>query len=270
MLTAVICISLTPLWIAWSNGGNNPFFFNAVLRLDVAIVFGIYLWTSYRHFLLDSEVMSLLRQRIFSWLILFTIIGSFDFAAFAWATRFVDISIAAILFELWAVFIIFFMHYLYKNEKIYKKIDSMTIILIMFGFAGVAFIISSQSGKLNYLASGSLPEFTLGLLLAVIGAVISAFAAFNFRWSTNLSSEIVANSEVHDVQSLNVFAALFAYALSSIVAAPVSFMIGAMSGETFIFGSMAVVLGGAFAQGTGSILWRKSNLLSDSPSTVAR
>ena len=269
MLIATICISLTPLWIAWSDGRNNPFFFNAVLRLDVAIVFGVYLWTFYRHFLLDSEIRSHLKQRVFSWLILFTFIGSFDFAAFAWASQFIDISIAAILFELWAIFIIFFMHWLYRHDNIYKKINITTIVLLIFGFIGVAFVIASQSGELTYATAESLGTFIFGVFLALTGAVVSAFAAFNFRWSTNLSNEIVAQSDAHDFQSLNVFAALFAYALSSVIAAPASFAIGAINGETFSFSSMIVVLGGAFAQGTGSILWRHSNLLSDSPSINA-
>ena len=269
MLIAVVCISLTPLWIAWSNGGRNPFFFNAVLRLDVAIVFGVYLWASYKHFLLDSVIMSLLWRRIFNWLIFFTAIGSFDFAAFAWASRFIDISIAAILFELWAVFIIFFMHRLYRKEHIYKKMDRMTIALLIFGFIGVSFVIASQSGALNYFASSSLVTFIFGICLALAGAIISAFAAFNFRWSTNLSNELVLKHERYDVQSLNVFAVIFAYALGSVIAAPASLVIGAISGETIAFSSILVVFGGAFAQGTGSILWRKSNLLSNSPTINA-
>ena len=269
MVTAAICISLTPLWIAWSNGADSPFFFNAVLRLDVAVVFGVYLWLAYRRFILDREVLSLLRQQIFSWLILFTIIGSFDFAVFAWASRFIDISIAAILFELWAIFIIFFMHWLFRAERIYKRIDAMTIALLIFGFIGVVFVISSQSGRLDYSVSGSSYAFVFGLVLAIIGAVISAFAAFNFRWSTNVSQKLSIKSGQYDIQSFNLFAALVGYALGSVVASPTSFVIGALSGETIKSSAIAVVAGGALAQGAGSILWRKSNLLSDSPSINA-
>ena len=108
-----------------------------------------------------------------------------------------------------------------------------------------------------------------GVCLAIIGAIISAFAAFNFRWSTNFANEIVANGKAYDMQSLNMFAAVFAYALGSAVAAPTSFVIGMLSGETTSFNSMLVVFGGALAQGTGSVLWRKSNLLSDSPTINA-
>ena len=213
--------------------------------------------------------MSLLKKRIFSWLLFFTILGSFDFALFAWASRFIDIAIAAILFELWAIFIIFFMHWLYRKEQIYKRIDKITVTLLLFGFVGVVFVISSQSGKLDYFPLGSFPKFMFGVALAILGAVISAFAAFNFRWSTNAGIALAASSEQRDIQSFSLFAALIGYALGSVVAAPTSFVIGTLSGETANLSSIAIVLGGAVAQATGSILWRKSNLLSNSPSINA-
>ena len=269
MLIAVTCISLTPLWMALSQGGDTPFLFNAALRLDVAIVFAIYLWASYRHFLFDPEVMSLLKKQIFSWLLFFTILGSFDFALFAWASRFIDISIAAILFELWAIFIIFFMHWLYRRELIYQRIDKITVVLLLFGFIGVVFVISSQSGKLDYFPLGSFPAFMFGVVLAILGAVISAFAAFNFRWSTNVAIALTESPKQRDIQSFSLFAALIGYALGSVVAAPTSFVIGTLSGEVTSLRSIVIVLGGAVAQSTGSILWRKSNLLSNRPSINA-
>ncbi len=272
MIGAVLCISLTPLWIALGEGYASPFLFNCILRFDVAVIFWGYLWLFHKSLLFNRQVLYIIKERIIGWAMIFTVVNNFDFAAFAWSTRFIDISMSAVLFELWAIFIIFLMHFLYRKERRYTDINAFTVCLLLYGFVGVMFVVASQTGQVLAFEIQSSYGLYFGLLLAIGGAFISAFAAFNFRWSTNLRRLVlereldVANASSAEIE---MFAVVFAFAISNSVASLVSGSLGVISGESLSIGGLFTVFGGALAQGTGSILWRKSNLISDHPSINA-
>lgn len=274
MLIAVICISLTPLWIAWGGGGDGPFFFNAALRLSVAIVSITYLLVCHKSLLFNSGIIALVRKKIISWMVFFATISMFDFAAFAWSTRFIDISIAAILFELWAIFIVFLLYWLYRNDRagekpVYRKMTAATVILLVYGFIGVAFVVSSQSNEFALTNISSFATLLFGVLLAIGGAIITTLISFNFKWSSDIAARATKIVPHIDIQSLDMFAVLLGFAVSNSVAFVASLIIGNIIGEFATFDATMIVLIGGIAQGIGGIFWRKSNLISDSPTINA-
>ena len=272
MLAAVFAISLTPLWVASSNGYASPFSVNAVLRFDVAVVFLGWLWISHRSLLQNRQVIALLRSRILGWAILFTIINNFDFALFAWSARFIDISASAALFELWAIFIVLLMYWLDRKERQFRGFTVLTALLLPYGCAGVIFVIASQAGGFREITAGATSGLATGVALALAGAVISAFAAFNFRWSSGVAKEAISSGipvNGASYHSLNMFAVAFAFAISNAIAAVISLALAMITNETPNPGSLLIMLGGALTQGIGSVLWRKSNLITDSPAINA-
>ena len=74
-----------------------------------------------RSLILNQVVLSLAARQAPSWTILWAAVANFDYLLFAWATRFVDVSIAAVLLETWAVFFILLTGWLLRAEGLYRS-----------------------------------------------------------------------------------------------------------------------------------------------------
>ena len=192
MLFAVFGISLIPLLISWGGGSESPFLFNAGWRYGVVAGCLLYLIASHRPILSNPAVWSLLRRRVFSWAILLAAIGNLEYLAFAWATQFVDISVATVVYEVWPLFLILLLSQLYKGEKRYREIQHSMVIFLAIAIVGLAFVVASQTGDFSWL--GFMGEGNLGTLygvaLALLGAILAPLMAFGFRWGTDLSNEL--------------------------------------------------------------------------------
>ena len=261
MLLAVIGFSLTPLLIAWGSGVSNPFLFNSGWRIGVVVGCLVFLAISFRKMVTDQQVWLTIRRRTISWALFFGTISYFERAFFAWSTQFIDISVTAILYEFWPLFVIFLTARLFRQEGRYQRITLRTLLLLLLCFIGFTFVVLSQVTGITEFQGQGLRRLALGVVLALFSAFLVSLTAFSFRWGADLAEELKQGDD-DSKEPLELFGVVLGIVISSLVAIPSSALIGISSGEILSLNGLAIsVLGGIFAGSFASIIWRKANLL---------
>ncbi len=274
MLLAVALFSALPLIISWGGGGKTPFLFNAAM--SAGVVLGCLVFIAYRYpsLLFNANMLRLVVGRAIDHRIVLSIAANFNFAFLAWSTRFVDVSISAIMFGTWPIFIVIIHDRLYKHEERYHRLSPEILLLIAFGLLGFAFIIVGQAGGFQNVETGRLAELVIGVVLATLGAIATACNAFGFRWGTDLAEEISHagrpvtaddesdQDEAPDQGDLDFLGLLVALLIASAVSGLLNTFVGISSGEVMDSRSLfiAIVVGGA-ASGIANAAWRKANLI---------
>ena len=274
MLLAVALFSALPLIISWGGGGKTPFLFNAAM--SAGVVLGCLVFIAYRYpsLLFNANILRLVVGRAIDHRIVLSIAANFNFAFLAWSTRFVDVSISAIMFGTWPIFIVIIHDRLYKHEERYHRLSPEILLLIAFGLLGFAFIIVGQAGGFQNVETGRLAELIIGVVLATLGAIATACNAFGFRWGTDLAEEIshagrpvTADDESDQDEApaqgdLDFLGLLVALLIASAVSGLLNTFVGISSGEVMDSRSLfiAIVVGGA-ASGIANAAWRKANLI---------
>lgn len=282
MLLAVTFFSSLPLIIAWGGGGQAPFLFNAGMSGGMALGCLLFVAAFYRRLLFNWDSLRLIRKRMFNIYIALSIVANFNFAVFAWSTRFVDVSITAILFETWPIFIILIMERLFRSQTLNRRPTDITsvdadsdqeppryhrltpgmFLIMLLGVAGFGFVVVGQAGGFAGVQASSLLVAIIGVVLAVVGAITTAFAAFSFRWGTDIVRELPESAtQGTSKDSQELFGLLIAFLIANSVSAVLNLFLGSASGETMDSRSLliAVALGGA-VNGAANVAWRKANL----------
>ena len=266
MLVAVGGFSVIPLVIGLGEGRENPLLFNAGWRFGVLLGCLSFLSFGNLPLLCNLEVWKLLWRRMFSWAMLFVIFGSFQFALFTWSTRFIDISVAAVLLETWPILLILLTGRLFRSERRFDGTSSNVFGFVIAGLLGFVFVtVSHSAGPELFSGFGgvSLIGLAAGVLLAVSAAGAGALeAAFNLRWGVDSSRELVSSAGGdRDYKSLDLFFVVLALAAASAVSFPIHVAAGLVGGEMITGrGLVVAVLGGGFVQALSSIVYRMAAL----------
>lgn len=261
MLLTVVLGSLIPTLFVWGNAQTNPFLFNASWRFGVAIGCLGFLVAFHTSLIFDKKVMGIIARRVPNWAMLFAVIGSLDYTMFTWSIRFIDVSISAVLIEIWPIFLIFLVARLLGER--YKKITIGMVGLSFLCFIGVAFVVNSQFGTRISENNTSSAMLVIGTVLALGGAIAAALTAFIFKWGAIVGKEV---SNVLDknkaIISLELFCVVIAHFIGSLISIPLNGLAGFVSSESTTLASLGIgILGGIFVQSSASILLRKANLV---------
>ena len=190
MLAAVAGYSVIPLLVALSNGSQSPFLFNAGLTLGVGIGQAAFLWFAFRKVLFSPSVLPIIWRKIFSFSMFLIVVHRFEYGLFALSTRFIDVSVASAIFEIWPVTSLLLMAYLFRKEERYKEITPGKLMLLGLAFVGFLFVAGSQTGEfLNWIGVGFL-ETGIGLVLVLLAVAVASFVAFTFRWGEDFRREL--------------------------------------------------------------------------------
>lgn len=262
MFVTVSLGSLIPLVIAWSGGGDSPFLFNAGMTSGVVLGCLVFIVVRYQPLVFNRANLRIISGRAVDLRIVWTIAANFNFAFFAWSTQFIDITVTAILFETWPIFIILLTARLFRTENRYRSITNEMLLMFFVGFAGFAFVVVGQGGGFGSIERAGLATLSAGVSLAIIAAIITAFTAFSFRWGTDLIQELQHGpSGPMNSDSLEMFSLVIAYLIANSVSVVLNSAIGASAGEAISLRTLiiAVVFGGA-TNVIASLAWRKANL----------
>ena len=208
-------------------------------------------------------------QRTLGWPMLFVVVGSFQFALFTWSTRFIDISMAAVLLETWPILLIVLTGRLFRRERRFDGTSSKVLGFVVVGLAGFVFVTASQSADLELLVGPlglSLAGLALGVLLAMLAAGTGALeVAFNLRWGVDSSREFSRPTGVSQRDGeFDLFFVVIAFAIASAVSFPVHVVAGFLVGEEIDGQGLVIgVIGGGFVQAFSSIFYRKAALSTD-------
>ena len=264
MFLAIICASLSPLVISVSGASESPFLFNGGWRLGTLVAYLMFLAAFYSPLLRNRETLSLIVRRTFSWTMLIIVIVNFDFALFVWSTQFIDISVAAILFEIWPIILIFLMLRLLKEEGRYRRITLGMFLMLAVSFIGFVFVVLSQEGAKGIVDSSSSMNLAIGIGLVLAAAIAASLTAFSFKWGSDLSKELPGGDDGEEKESVELFSIVTAFVIGNLIAAPITTSVGLIQGETLSFKMIGIgVVGGVFINAVSSILWRKSNLITN-------
>lgn len=264
MLAAVMFLSFIPLLITRSGGAESPFLFNAGWRLGIAVGCLLTLFALYRPILLNRAALALAARSSVSWAIFGTIVNSFSYALFAWSIQFVDVSIAAILLEIWPIGFILLTAWLLRAGNGYRKNIRAILPLMAVALAGFGFVVASQAEVFS-LDSLLFSASIVGVGLALLGALANAFGAFPFVWGRDLVQKLpVAIKQNIGDATLIFFGTILGYAIGNFFGAALNTAIGLSFGETIALEVLTTgIISGLLLHAPASMLLRKANLITN-------
>ena len=301
ILIAVVSYALIPAVIEYIGGKELPFFFVAAWRAGVAagcvgILIAFYLplwlnrynWGRFKYYLSTSETKAvdwrfpvinlhiqvdelripLVNWKIpgdfIDWRVLLTILGNCEYALFAWALQYIDITMATIVFQSWPIFFLI-LSALLLRENIRHLHNGKTalslLLLVSLGIIGFAFIVFSQSGEIGQL--GNVSRLVTGLVLVAGAMALGNLKAFGIDWGRRLGNQL-SGSLTGLGTSPAMFFVLVSFLISSLGAAVVGIVVGLGRAETLDMEILGMAfLGGLVVNGTAGIMWRKANMADD-------
>ena len=183
MLVSVLVYSLAPLAVSWSGVSERPFLFSTLLQAGGMLGYILLLGFAYRPLVVNRKVWSLVVRRLLRWPMLAGSASGFDYALFVWSTRFVDVGVATVLFEVWPLLLVAATGWWFRSEGRFGRITLKMGLLLAGGLVGSALVVVSQGGLASVLPGSGV---TLGIVLALGSAVAVALAAGLFRWGADL------------------------------------------------------------------------------------
>ena len=248
--------SFVPLAISLGGVAASPFLFNAGLMAGLSCCCFLYVLVFHRSLVFNRQTWRMVLPALSSRVFLVSCLFSLEYGLFAWSTRYIDVSISTVLFEVAPVIVIILMSRLFPHD--YRRNLRFLLPLMAISFLGMVLAVLSQTGEF-FLSGSSWLHLAVGVLLVVLGAFATSTMAFGFLWGRRLAAGLpVGRSDGR------MFGVVVCAAFVSLFGAVLNGGIGFLSGETI---SPPVLLVGVFSgfgiYGFGTILFRKANLLTD-------
>lgn len=284
MLAAVLFFSFVPLAIALGMGDENPFLLNTGWRLGVALGCSGVLILLYGRVLSNRETLRLIWERIPSKMIALATCGNLSYGIFALSTRFIDVSISAVLFETWPIGFIMYMAWRYRRSNTYKKNMRSISPMLVIALVGFIFLVISQTGDFG-IDVASFSNLVIGTGLALLAAIVGGIgAATTLEWGRELAGKL-PDTPLHNGASLThqagrcgwgqwtppyngasltLFGAIVGITIGNIFAMVLNASFVPFSGEPVSLNSVMIgIVSGLAFQAPAAILLRKSNLITN-------
>ena len=163
---------------------ESPDLFGSAWRVGVLLGYVGFLLVGYRDLVFCRAVWRVVRSRAVSWAMLFWILAFFDIPLYALSAARIDVSVTAILYEVWPIIFVALMGSLFMKEGRYLKVGPSTPFAFFLAVLGVALVITSQVGgfdQMGELGGASVSGLSLGILLALAAAVMTALSGFRIQ-----------------------------------------------------------------------------------------
>lgn len=278
MLLGALGLSLLPLATVWADGGDSPFRFGLLLRTGFTAGCVIFLLLTTagqrgldRRLLLRMATIKLRRdlavltgrrrtawrERLAAAALPLGALHAFDYAFFAWAVGYVDVAVAAVLYELWPLTLVFLTARLLGAR--YAPLTWRRWLPLLTAFGGAGCAIYGRHGEFILTAATG---YGTGLIL--VGVATTTLAAFSFRWGADLNRELAAVAGSRGESRLReLCCVMLAHAFGSTLALP---LIGAAavldsSSSAQDSGGTALALAGGLVMALASVCLRQANVL---------
>ena len=265
MLAAVLLYSLLPVFITWGEGYKAPFMYNAVSTLFTSIGISVYLIVFYRHQLFDREIWRVACRNWQRWSLLGVLLGTFNYAVFGWSLRYIDVSVAAVLFETWPLWMILLTGIMFQGEHRYENVNAFGWICILMGFTGLGFVILSQTGDVVFGKENiSFFYLFLGVLFALIAAgMVGLNGSCSIRWGTTVMKDISDHKQKEYGKDLTMLFVLIATLFASIPGIIIGVALSVLGEHNEVVETdnmIIAALSGFFVLFPGRIFFRLANL----------
>ena len=263
MAIAIMGYSMTPVMVGIASGGDTPLVYNAVMRFGYSISVAVFLFAFYGSLLRSTAVLKVLGRRLLNWHVVLIFLGQFEIGLLAWATRFVDISVATILMESWPILLVFLVGRWFTARDRYVKPTPALVLLLTAGFAGVALVILSQGVGGDGFYGGTLVAPFLGFLLALGAALCIALSGLGVSWGIDVGKDLAAVPDLKfRRESLELFGAMVVSFSASLPAALFAGALGLADGEALRPGTLLVASIAGLTFVIPNVAWRRANLMS--------
>ena len=257
MAFAALGYSAVPLFAAWGDGGSSPFIFAAAWRIGLASGGFLFLLAFRSRLTLSGRVWRLAGRRTLSLPMLIWTVSYVNIALYALAIRFVDVAVAAALYETWPMMLVLITGKIFRGEERYLRIDLASWLLLATAFVGAALAVASQSGGFLFDASA----LASGAFLALGAGFLSALSAFGIKLAVNLASDLV-KEELGKKEPLELFSAVLGMSICNLINMPIIAFAGFALGESLSWTAILFGFAGGLAAGAvPAIFWRKANLI---------
>ena len=266
MMIVVISFSVGPILFKLGNAETSPFLFTGIVQGSLGIVMGAVVLLNQRTLLLDPAVRKDIKSHCKSGLMLASVIGHCGFVLFAVGLSFVDISIAAILYNTWPLFLMVLMSFLFRRSQRYQAISIGTLVFVFMAITGVAMVILSHSEDtqplLSLLVTGDFTNFgtLIGAILVLAAAACGAAdTAYPLKLGESLAekpSNIEKRKKIREI----VFTT-YMTSICLLIAGVVLVTIGLVVSETLSLHQLSfAIMGAVFVTSIGIVAHRAANL----------
>ena len=263
MMIAVVSYSTFPVFFHFGIAEESPFMFAGVRQISIAIGIGVMIMIIKGDLQFDEPMRKDVRTGCLTWLMFFAVVGHCGSALFALGLTFVDISIAALLYETWPLFLMLLMAVLFKGTKRYRPITLGTLLFVAVAIVGVGLVIQSHNDTPRELSVAAFDLFNfrtwIGVFLVLVGAMwTAAQVAFTLR-AGSLIADRRAATKNHDAEEL-VFVMILT-CVGMVISFVVLVAIGLGLSETLSLHQMSfAIISGLFVASIGRVAFRLANL----------
>ena len=269
MMMAVAAFSAVPLLFNLGNAGESPFLFTGIQQICTGLGMGIGV-----RILIPSDKRKFMRSRIVVYdiinhcktkLMLFSVIGHCGYVLFALGIIFVDISIAAILYETWPLFLVLLLSFLFKDRPRYNPVLG-TLIFVVMALFGVALVTLSQSDSPHPLLASGTDFVNFGTAIGVFLVLMSAFCGGADGAGTLKLGIMLADKHTNrnDRGTGELVFTMVVTCIGKVFAGGVLCVIGLASSEALSMQQMFyAVFAGLFVTLIGATAYRVANLKTD-------
>ena len=262
MMFAVVLLSTTPVLLDLGDAWKSPFLVAGMSQFITGLALGAAVCYKRKDVVSNPVVIDAIKSKCKSGSMLMATLGQSGFAMFALGLVFLNISIAAILYETWPLFFILAMSRLNKDSKRYDAVLKSTLFFVFLAIGGIALVIMSQSDAVNPLQqTGSNltdPRTLIGVFFVMLSALAGACRAFELKIGQTLAAEQKI-SENRNLDEL-VFSVAIG-AICHLIAGTFLCLIGVIAGESVSMHQLVYVVAlGLGVHPIGNIAIRMANL----------
>ena len=177
--------SLIPLALAFGAAGA-PFLNAGLWRLAASVPLALTLALFYRSRLLSPRRLRALGRQLFSRPSLVNFGWASSYASYIWSLRFIDVSMATVLIELWPILFILTMGRIFRYGG--SRPGWFLWPVLAMAFAGAAVLVFSEEGRITLGAGGW--RLAAGVGLALLTAALSVCSSGLFVWGRRYAADL--------------------------------------------------------------------------------
>lgn len=245
--------------------------------MGTVVVVVAYLTISHRYLIKTSAIWRILRHQSRTQPGIFAIVSAFNVVLFAWATRYVDPVIAAIVSAAWLIIFVVVRKWHDTTSQLknrYGPVPAQDYILMTTAFVGVGLVTLSESGNIQYNDSGL--DVLVGISLATLAAVLAgAGTAYKFRvgevlYTQSTKVDTINQRAPKESQATELACLMLVDTFADLIAGSVSLSIALIQTRVYESNVLAhvfsptefiIIIVGGIPVAAGAILLRKANLI---------
>ena len=271
MMVSVIAGSFLAFMIDWGETYKSPFLFASFHNfISFVVVFSFTVWKR-PHLFSRCVIKAVIcpphntkqswymsdRIRINVLILPCIISGVMTFPLFSFATKYIDIIPAIIIYEMWPIFLVLINNVLFRNSKRFRPLTLWTWFLMTLGLIGFGFVATGQSENVFVFDPGT--TVLWGGLLALLAAITNALSpAFSIKHAEKSREKIkaIANMDIDEI-----YCAMISLFIHRIVAGTMLLGFAIYFDETWTTRTvLAGIITGIFITSVSGFAIRKANL----------